>query len=419
VPSALASDRLAEAGLRLDADLDLDLRLAGPLETVAVTGAVTTSEATFGDAEGRFIVQRASGRIVLGDGVARIEQLEGATGRDGRAAISGTIAIAAPHQADLAIELERGHYSDGTLLVTTFDASLTLTGPLAGSPRLAGRVDLIGPKLTLNEPLPVALAALDVNHINAPIAVRRQAASMAARSVRRGGDLALAVEIVVRDRFSVRGRGLNVELGGRLTLTGTMGNLTAVGSFRARDGRLDLLGQRLQIERGQLDFLGDLDPRIAFAAVARRDGFQIELVVSGRATAPDITITSSPMLPQEEALSRLIFGSSLTQLSPFQIAQLAAAVATLSGGGGGGLMDGLGQAIGLDRFEVIQTEAGETRVAAGRRITERVSLGVEQGREPGSTQVNIDIDVTRTMKLRGSLGRDGSTKAGVFFQTDY
>jgi translocation and assembly module TamB len=141
--------------------------------------------------------------------------------------------------------------------------------------------------------------------------------------------------------------------------------------------------------------------------------------VAGRATAPEITVTSSPMLPQEEALSRLIFGSSLTELSPLQIAQLASAVATLSGGGGGGLMDGLGQAIGLDRFEVIQTETGETRVSAGRQVSEQVSLGVEQGREPGSTRVNIDIDVTERMKLRGSLGSDGSTKAGVFFQTDY
>ncbi|HUE45660.1 MAG TPA: translocation/assembly module TamB domain-containing protein, partial [Aestuariivirgaceae bacterium] len=251
-------------------------------------------------------------------------------------------------------------------------------------------------------------------------AVQRQTAALAARNGGGGGDLALDVEIVVRDRFAVRGRGLDVDLGGRLRLSGTMGSLVATGGFLARDGRLDLLGQRIVIERGQLDFVGDLDPRIMFAAVARRDGFQIELVVSGRATEPTITVTSSPMLPQEEALSRLIFGSSLTELSPFQIAQLAAAVATLSGGGdGGGLMAGLGNAIGLDRFEVIQTETGETRVSAGRRITETVSLGVEQGRDPGSTRVNIDIDVTRSVKLRGSVGSDGTSKAGVFFQTDY
>jgi translocation and assembly module TamB len=419
VPSALAADLLAESGLRLDAVLDLDLRVAGPLDAVAITGAVTTANATFGDAEGRFIVRDATGRIVLADGVARIEQLQGTTGRDGTASITGTIATAAPHEANLAIELQRGTYSDGTLLVTTFDASLTLTGPLAGTPLVSGRVDLIEPKLTLNEPLPVALAALDVHHINAPTDVRRQAAALAARRAGRGGDLALDVEIAVRDRFIVRGRGLNVRMGGRLRLTGTTGNLAATGGFTVRDGRLDLLGQRVVVERGRLDFVGDLDPRISFTAVARRDGFQIELLVSGRATEPDITITSSPMLPQEEALSRLIFGNSLTDLSPFQIAQLAAAVATLSGGGGGGLMDGLGSAIGLDRFEVIQTETGETRVSAGRQITERVSLGVEQGREPGSTRVNIDIDITEKMKLRGSLGSDGSSKAGVFFQTDY
>jgi translocation and assembly module TamB len=420
VPSTLVGDALAEAGLRLDAVLDVDLAVAGPLDNIAITGAVTTANASFGDAEGRFIVRNASARIVLADGVARIEQLQGTTGRDGTASITGTVATAAPHEADLAIVLERGTYSEGTLLVTTFDASLTLTGPLAGTPLVAGRVELIGPKLTLSEPLPVALAALDVRHINAPPVVQRQSAALAARNGGGGGDLALDVEIVVRDRFAVRGRGLDVDLGGRLRLTGTMGNLIAIGGFEARDGRLDLLGQRVVIERGQLDFVGDLDPRIMFAAVARRDGFQIELVVSGRATAPEITVTSSPMLPQEEALSRLIFGSSLTELSPFQIAQLAAAVATLSGGGdGGGLMAGLGNAIGLDRFEVIQTETGETRVSAGRRITENVSLGVEQGRDPGSTRVNIDIDVTRNVKLRGSVGSDGTSKAGVFFQTDY
>ena len=420
LPSAPASDRLAEAGVRLDAVLDVDLRLAGPLDAVAISGAVTTENASFGDAEGRFIVERASGRILLADGVARIETLQGTIGRNGKATITGTVAVAAPHEADLSIGLEKAIYSDGTLLVTTFDASLAVTGPLAERPRLAGRVDLIGPKLTLNEPLPVALAALEVDHLHAPLDVERQAASLVARRSGRGGEVALDVEIVVADRFSVRGRGLDVELGGRLQLTGTTRNLSANGGFRARDGRLDLLGQRVRIERGELDFIGNLDPRIAFAAVARRDGFEIELLVSGRATAPEITVSSSPMLPQEEALSRLIFGSSLTDLSPFQIAQLAAAVATLSGGGGGGgLMDGLGQAIGLDRFEVIQTETGETRVSAGRQVTDQVSLGVEQGREPGSTRVNIDIDVTERMKLRGSLGSDGSTKAGVFFQTDY
>jgi translocation and assembly module TamB len=420
VPSTLAADELARAGVRLDAVLDVDLRVAGPLDAIAVTGAVTTAGATLGDAEGRFIVRDASARIVLADGVARIEQLQGTTGRDGTASITGTIATAAPHEANLAIELQRGTYSDGTLLVTTFDASLTLTGPLAGAPLVAGRVELIGPKLTLSEPLPVALAPLDVRHINAPMGVRRQSADLEARRGDGGGNLALDVQIVVRDRFTVRGRGLDVQLGGQLRLTGTAGNLIATGGFRVRDGRLDLLGQRVVIERGQLDFLGDFDPRISFAAVARRDGFEIELLVSGRATSPEITITSSPMLPQEEALSRLIFGSSLTELSPFQIAQLAAAVATLSGGGdSGGLMAGLGNAIGLDRFEVIQTETGETRVLAGRRITERVSLGVEQGREPGSTRVNIDIEVTERVKLRGSAGSDGTSKAGVFFQTDY
>lgn len=417
--SAIVADRLAEAGLRLDARLTLDLRLSGPPDALSVTGTVTTADATFGDIDGRFVVRQATARFVLADRLARIEQLEGATGRNGRASITGTVGLAAPHPADLSIAVERGYYSDGTLLATDFDARLTLTGPLTAMPLVAGRVELIGPKLTLNEPPPVALTAVEVMHVNPPPAVARQAAALTARQVSRGGAVELAVEIVVRDRFTIRGRGVNAELGGRLTLTGPLAEPRAIGSFRVRRGHIDLIGRRLDIDSGGLDFIGNLDPRIELIAVGRRDEFEIRLTVTGRATEPQVVVTSSPQLPQEEALARLVLGNSLTQMSPLQVAQLAAAVATLSGGGGGGLFEGLGQALGLDRFEVYQTDTGETMVAVGRRVSENVSLGVEQGTDPGSTRVTIDIDVTRNIKARGGLGRDGSTKAGLFFVFDY
>ena len=55
----------------------------------------------------------------------------------------------------------------------------------------------------------------------------------------------------------------------------------------------------------------------------------------------DVQITSSPELPEDEILSRFLFGRSLSQISPVQALQIAAAIRSLSGGDGTGVIDRL------------------------------------------------------------------------------
>jgi autotransporter translocation and assembly factor TamB len=65
------------------------------------------------------------------------------------------------------------------------------------------------------------------------------------------------------------------------------------------------------------------------------NGVTAVIVIGGRAQNPQITFTSTPALPQDEVLARLLFGSSVTSLSPTQAIQLAAALNSLRGSGGG------------------------------------------------------------------------------------
>ncbi|WP_456256894.1 translocation/assembly module TamB domain-containing protein, partial [Campylobacter jejuni] len=56
--------------------------------------------------------------------------------------------------------------------------------------------------------------------------------------------------------------------------------------------------------------------------------------ISGSAQQPVIAFSSTPSLPEEELLSRILFGSSITQISAPEAVQLAAALASLRSGGG-------------------------------------------------------------------------------------
>ena len=65
------------------------------------------------------------------------------------------------------------------------------------------------------------------------------------------------------------------------------------------------------------------------------DDLTARITVEGPANAPDVTISATPDLPQDEVLARLLFGRSIDTLSPFQVARLVASVRTLAGGGPG------------------------------------------------------------------------------------
>ena len=56
--------------------------------------------------------------------------------------------------------------------------------------------------------------------------------------------------------------------------------------------------------------------------------------VSGTGLKPEITFASVPQLPQDELLSRILFGTSITNLSAPEALQLASAVAALQSGSG-------------------------------------------------------------------------------------
>ena len=117
-------------------------------------------------------------------------------------------------------------------------------------------------------------------------------------------------------------------------------------------------------------------------------------------------------------LARLIFNRGINELSPLQIAQLAAAAADLAGGSETSLLGNLREAVGLDELDIVTDAEGNAAVRAGTYIQENVYLGVEAGAR-GTTRGTINLDITEDLKARGSVGSDGDSSLVVFYEKDY
>src|SRR3546814_7491334 len=90
------------------------------------------------------------------------------------------------------------------------------------------------------------------------------------------------------------------------------------------------------------------------AATTEQEDINATIAITGSTQDPHIAFTSTPALPQDEVLSRLLFGSSPENLSATEAIQLAAALNSLRGGGGGlNPLGTLRPATGIDRLRIL------------------------------------------------------------------
>jgi translocation and assembly module TamB len=172
-----------------------------------------------------------------------------------------------------------------------------------------------------------------------------------------------------------------------------------------------------------------IDPTLDFTAETSVSATTATLHITGYADAPQFEFTSNPSLPQDEIMARLMFGESASQLSALQLAEIGAALASLSGvgGGDGGLnpLVKVQKALGLDRLSVgsgtptsaTSTENTGASIAAGRYISKRVYVEAKQN-TTGTSQLEADIDLTKRLKLQTKLGNGTASVQGTTPEND-
>ncbi|MEM7615917.1 MAG: translocation/assembly module TamB domain-containing protein, partial [Pseudomonadota bacterium] len=361
---------------------------------------------------------------LTGDAIV-LDQASAALATGGRLTMGGRVGIApqSGFPADLRLQLVDGVYTDGEILTTRVDIDLALTGPLTGGASVAGEVDLRRTEISIPKSFGLNEGVLlDVDHFEPPrdVILTLDRAGLREEEAAPSNPVAIGLDVLVRapNEIFIRGRGLDAELGGQIRLRGSTVNVVPVGSIDLIRGRLGILGQRIDLDEGGITLLGTLNPQIRLVAeTTSRDGTLITITVAGSAADPQITFASSPELPQDEVLAQLIFDRSVSDLSAFQIAQLALAANTLAGGGSG-VANQFRGAAGLADFDVTSGEEGEVGVRAGAYIDDNIYLDVEAD-SAGGTKATINLDITQTVRARASVDNEGDSTIGIFFERDY
>jgi len=188
-------------------------------------------------------------------------------------------------------------------------------------------------------------------------------------------------------------------------------------------GTLGFAGRSFQIDQGRIDFGGEnpIDPRISFQASDDIDATTVHINVSGRSSDPQIAFTSTPGLPQDEVVSRILFGRSAANLSSIQALQLAASLNSLRGGGGFNPLDKLRSATGLDRLRVLgadETNGRGTAIAAGKYITDNIYIEVITDAR-GFTATQLEISLTKALSILSQAGGSGATNFSIRYEKNY
>ncbi len=405
--------------------LSFDLALNGPLALSSLNGTLRLSDGRLADPDlpmlaltGMTADARLSGGAIQVVAQARMQS-------GGGLKAEGRIGLAPPMPVDLKITFNNAVLRDPALYQARVSGQLSVTGPAMGGGRIAGTVTLGRTELQIPSSGFTAVPVLNgLKHVGDSRAARltRQRAGMdgTARLATPAAPTGFGLDVTVLapNQVFVRGRGLDAELGGSLKLTGTTSDIVPSGSFALIRGRLELLGKRLVLSEASLKMRGAFIPYVHVVATTQDGEYTISAVIDGNALEPTVTFTSVPDLPQEEVISRLVFGQGLQNLSPFQAAQLASAVASLAGQGGEGMIGQIRKSAGLDNLDLRTDALGNSSVTLGKYLTRKIysELTVDQ---TGKSTLNLNLDVTRNLTLRGSVDNTGEGRVGVFLERDY
>ncbi|MBL9071332.1 MAG: translocation/assembly module TamB domain-containing protein [Sphingopyxis sp.] len=235
----------------------------------------------------------------------------------------------------------------------------------------------------------------------------------------------LNIHLRAGDEIYVSGMGLESEWQADVTLTGTTLAPRVSGEIELVRGTLGFAGRSFELEEGRVSFpTGDaFDPTLRLVASESIEEVTVTINVSGRAQNPQITFSSVPGLPQDEIVSRILFGDSVTTLSPLQAVQLAASLNSLRGGSGGlSPLGALRSATGIDRLRILgpdDTIGRGTALAAGQYISKDIYLEVITDAR-GYTATQLEISLTPALSILSQTGAaGGQSNLSVRYRKDY
>jgi translocation and assembly module TamB len=419
----LLNPLLEASGKHVTGALTVDTTVTGAAAAPEIGGTVKLANGSVRDYTQGINLTDMTGQFAGSHGTLEIQSLT-AKAAPGNVSITGTIGVLQPHiPVDLKLTARNAQPIASKIITANLDADIHVSGTAREKLEVEGKMRVNRANIEIPSGFPPDVAVLDV---------RRPGRAPPPRPEK---PLVINMNVTVNAprQILVKGRGLDAELGGEIKIRGTSDTPVVSGNFDLQRGTFTLGSSQLTFSYGTVTFNGEglkkkIDPTLDFVAQTQVLEVTATVKITGLADAPKIELSSTPDLPQDEIMARLLFGESAAQLSALQVVQIGAALAQL-GGGGGGLnpLVKIQKSLGLDRLTVgsdtnpgtganSQTNNGYS-VEAGRYVSSRVFVAVKES-TTGTSQLAVDVDLTKHLKLQTRLGNGSTTTQGTTPEND-
>lgn len=397
-------------GRSLSGHLVANGSLGGTLADPRAVGTAALTAGRFQDSDTGLKLEGIALAANLLDNSIDVTEFSGRDGGRGTLSGSGRISLARQGVSSFRLDLRGFRLIDNDIGQATASGDISVNRTADGKVRLAGELAVDHAQIAPNPPVPSGVVPMEVIEVHRPIALDEPVVPVGAREA----PVDLNIKLKAPGRVFIRGRGLNVELSLDAQVTGTTADPRLSGVAHVVRGDYDFAGRRFQFDDRGVVYLGSTPETIRLDLTASRDDPTLTAVIKigGTAARPTVTLSSTPVLPKDEVLSRVLFGASAAQLSGLQAAQLASALSGLAGGGGFDIIGGLRNLAHLDRLAVSGDVTTGTSVSGGKYLTDKVYLELSGGGREGPG-AQVEWRVRRHLALVSKVTSQGGSQISV------
>lgn len=400
-------------------NINADILLSGTYKTPNLNGAINMIGGRYENMQTGFVADDIEMEAIINDRQLSLSRFDATDGEEGIIKANADIKIDPDFSYNAQIDL----IIDSAELVRQPELELKASTDLrfeknTNSTSLSGDIKVENASIGAIEQGNVAIAELDVTEIN--LEGTEQAKNNQEDAL---GPINLDLNLIVPNQLFVTSYGLDSEWEADLQITGSSEEPIIGGTANLIRGFFEFSGKRFELRRGNFAFPNDKsnDPVIEIAAEHAMSEMTANLRIFGQASNPKLELSSTPYLPENEVLSRILFGTSVAELTAVEAVQLASAVYSLSNGGGQGMLGGIRRAIGVDRLSIDNDNAREygTTITGGKYLTNNVYVEVSTAPATGETATSVEIDLTRNLSLVTRRTMDNDNNLSVRWFWDY
>lgn len=411
-----------------------DQSLKGPIGVAAdftgrvsaprLAGVVKANRLTYENAQygTRMTDMALSGRFT--NDRLQVERLT-ARARRGTVSAQGFVSLSAAEgfPVQLGIDLDNAQLATGQDLSARASGQIRIVNGPGQPPTISGRITLPETRYRIVRQGSARVATLTGIRRKPPIGPERiSGAPEPMQSV--PANWRLAVQLRADNEIFVSGMGLESEWGADIAIGGSSSAPAMSGGVTLVRGTLGFAGHSFTLQQGRITFSGGnaIDPEINIVAQGDVSDVTITITITGNATNPQIAFSSTPSLPQDELMARILFGNSVGELSAVQAVQLAASLNSLRGGKGG--LNPLGvlqSASGVSRLRILGADKDTgrgTSLAVGQYISNDIYVEIVTDAR-GYTATQLEVALSKALSILSSTGSFGGSSVDLKYRKDY